>query len=95
MFLLIFFLERKRGGGKEKEGERNLCERETSTCPLQHAPQPGIQLSTFQCTGWCSSQLTHPARVWVILSKENINAGSTTGEWIHGKIEFNGFIIFS
>ena len=47
----FWFLER--GEGREKERERNRCERETWTGCLLHMPWLGIEHTTFQLTGWC------------------------------------------
>ena len=50
MCLLIL----ERGGGRERDKHRSMASH-------KH-PQPGIECTTFWCMGWCSNQLTHPAR---------------------------------
>ena len=77
IFLKILFIFSKRGRKGEREGEKHWCERETLISCLLHTPnwgpglQPrhvpwlGIETTTFWCIGWCSNQLSHPARVIV------------------------------
>ena len=65
---------------REREREKHQCERETSMgfshmCPDQgsnsqprHVPWPGIECTTFWCTGrWCSNELSHAARIRLLL----------------------------
>ena len=71
--LFIYFLERR--GGKEKEGEKHPCVRDTTISCLSHAlkwvpgPQPrhvlwlGIELATFGFAGQHSIHWATPARM--------------------------------
>ena len=65
-------VRRRGGGGRRRRREKHWCEKYPSvascTCPDQglnpqprHVLWPGIQCTTYWCTGWCSNQVSHPA----------------------------------
>ena len=56
--ICLLILERE----EKREREKHQCERETSIGCLSYTPRQGIEPATFWCMGWCSNQLSHPAR---------------------------------
>ena len=58
-------LEREEGRERQGEREKHRCTKKTSICCSPFMPTmrlPGWNLQPFGVWGWCSNQLSHPAR---------------------------------
>ena len=69
-FFKWFYLFLERREGREKEGKKHQCERETLIGYLSHpqptyVPWPGIEPATFRFAGWCPTSWASQVRVSV------------------------------
>ena len=59
----VYWLERERD---HQLVASRTCPNQGSNLPPRYVPWLGIEPATFWCRGWCSNQLSHPARARAI-----------------------------